>query len=953
MNMFENNEIKNAAPTDGNESGLNNRDQIPTTNYYTTNETDVIDDAAIEQPSVRLSLCGSKDACIGQETNKTFTILPMAVTQFNAKGFFRYDHTPISFKNGESLGENFDYATAVPFDVDNSDSDNPVEWISPDDIIGQLKQLGINFWMTASRNHLLPKDGKVPRPKFHVFLPLSTPLHDSDQFVCYCKWCIKTFHSDQSVKSKAQKIFGYGDNPNAFVESWTEGRCIDEVLADDDLIAVITSVAKKPESKESYPQKPLPLIHSKNTGKCEFGRLKQHLTDTEQTFALAQHFCGLSDGNKPDDPEHHQPCPICQAGDDRFYFRPDGETFHCRVCEFNGDIISLVAKVQDLSMVEAFDIIASTVDYSKPLPPIVNCGVTILDSILEKISPIDWSQYKTIGRNVESKPPGERDYILRTVEQVLFTGDKENTPIVNHANRIHYFTGTHYKPIDDLKLQNFLIEAAIRCGVPSDVAVYQLFVDKICKQFMINSARHNSGVAESDTPYINLQNGTLFFDKKGHRFESHSTQLFIRYCLNFDYDEAATAPLWQKHLDRSLPNMEKQQYLAECLALPFYRGKIEKAPLFYGRQDTGKSTTLDVYKVLVGMENFTTESLAALTLADYHGDYARARLDGKLVNIASDISAKICDEGMAKTLISRERVPARHPYGDGFDMQNYGRLIFAMNDLPHQFFNDAALTKRAAIITFDQQILPQDKDTDFAEKIIANELPGVLNWIIAGLNRLLETGRLDAPQCCIEEMDQMKKEADPLHGWLDERGYQRGKTTYVTVKAAYPDFVEYCKAKNNVPPSDKKFTKRLRDLGYEVYSPNGHVGVVLFYTKPSPKYPAPYPLYPLPPEYQSGHLGQASHDSTSNRLPFFVHSPVHSPSVPLFDSANTGSGNEGNVGNVFSGQDFDGVEGGNRPQNTMMQVVALREQAQVVETAQGLAQTISLPYGMTKTEKIG
>jgi hypothetical protein len=61
----------------------------------------------------------------------------------------------------------------------------------------------------------------------------------------------------------------------------------------------------------------------------------------------------------------------------------------------------------------------------------------------------------------------------------------------------------------------------------------------------------------------------------------------------------------------------------------------------------------------------------------------------------------------------------------------------------------------------------------------------------------------------------------------------------------------------------------------------------------------------------------------------------------------------GNVGNVISGQDFDGVEGGNRPQNTMMQVVALKEQAQVVETSHGLAQTISLPYGMTKIEKIG
>jgi phage/plasmid-associated DNA primase len=73
------------------------------------------------------------------------------------------------------------------------------------------------------------------------------------------------------------------------------------------------------------------------------------------------------------------------------------------------------------------------------------------------------------------------------------------------------------------------------------------------------------------------------------------------------------------------------------------------------------------------------------------GLFARARLDGKLVNVASDISAKIGDEGLAKTLISREGVPARCPYGKGFDMLNYARLFFAMNELPTQFFTDAAL----------------------------------------------------------------------------------------------------------------------------------------------------------------------------------------------------------------------------------------------------------------------
>ena len=219
--------------------------------------------------------------------------------------------------------------------------------------------------------------------------------------------------------------------------------------------------------------------------------------------------------------------------------------------------------------------------------------------------------------------------------------------------------------------------------------------------------------------------------------------------------------------------------------------------MFYGQPDTGKSTTLDVYKELIGNENISTESLGALTKSDYHGDYARARLDGKLVNIAADVSNRINDVGMAKTLISREAVSARNPNQRGFDMRNYARLVFAMNELPPQFFSDAALTKRAAIIEFDRQVLAHEKDTDFAEKIIAIELSGVLNWLVGGLSRLIATGRLDPPTCCLEAMERIQKEVDPLSGWLVERKYCQGMADRITLKEAYADFKEYCQENGN------------------------------------------------------------------------------------------------------------------------------------------------------------
>jgi hypothetical protein len=201
-------------------------------------------------------------------------------------------------------------------------------------------------------------------------------------------------------------------------------------------------------------------------------------------------------------------------------------------------------------------------------------------------------------------------------------------------------------------------------------------------------------------------------------------------------------------------------------------------------------------------------------------------------------------------------------------------------------------------------------------------------------------------------MEQMQKEHDPVSGWLDEKGYQRGKTAYVTVKSAYPDFVEYCKAKNNTPPSDRKFTQRLRGLGYEVDTPNGHIGTVLYYTKPSTMCPSPCTLYPLPTGEQSETIGQIRGEPESPRRTFLVHSQVHSPLIPLSSPTNTGVGNEGNVGNEISGQSCNHTEGGEQPLETVQKVVFLREKAQVVNTSLGLTQIIPAPNGRTFRETI-
>ena len=91
-----------------------------------------------------------------------------------------------------------------------------------------------------------------------------------------------------------------------------------------------------------------------------------------------------------------------------------------------------------------------------------SCGTPSLDVILSKIEQIDLEACQPVGRDGEIKPPSEKDYVLRGIEQILRTADMADTPLVNYNGKIYCYTGAHYKEVDEWVLKKLVIEAATR-----------------------------------------------------------------------------------------------------------------------------------------------------------------------------------------------------------------------------------------------------------------------------------------------------------------------------------------------------------------------------------------------------------------------------------------------------------------------------------------------------------
>lgn len=80
-----------------------------------------------------------------------------------------YDHVCAEYKDNYRKNDNFIQSDCNMFDVDNADSDNPDEWITPKDVRKAFPD--VPFYVSYSRNHIKQKCDKSARPKFHVYFP--------------------------------------------------------------------------------------------------------------------------------------------------------------------------------------------------------------------------------------------------------------------------------------------------------------------------------------------------------------------------------------------------------------------------------------------------------------------------------------------------------------------------------------------------------------------------------------------------------------------------------------------------------------------------------------------------------------------------------------------------------------------------------------------------------------
>ncbi|MEI9912625.1 MAG: phage/plasmid primase, P4 family [Bacteroidota bacterium] len=421
--------------------------------------------------------------------------------------------------------------------------------------------------------------------------------------------------------------------------------------------------------------------------------------------------------------------------------------------------------------------------------------------IIESIDPIDIREVVGVKADNKSDVLKESHYLISAVDHLKVKTNNLGYDFCTKNGFIYFFNGQFWQQIIDGELRHLLRTVSDNMGIDKYKAHYYRFIESLTKQFFagVSIMREN----KQDAIVINLQNGTYEFGEDCHLREFRKDD-FLNYQLPFGYKADSKAPLFEAYLNRVLPDVECQNILAEFIGYVFTNGhKQQKCMLLYGNGANGKSVFFEIVKALLGWENVTSFSLRNLG-----EENCRAMISNKLLNYSSEIDANINNETF-KQLCSGEPLQARLKYKDSFIMDKYAKLIFNCNELPKNVEFTNAYFRRILIIPFTQTIPEAEQDKDLARKIIANELSGIFNWVLMGLDRLTKYDKFSESGFVDKALEEFKQESDSVHQFIDAFGYEKVVECKTRFMPLYKDYAQYCQENGFRALNSRNFRKRL------------------------------------------------------------------------------------------------------------------------------------------------
>ena len=348
-------------------------------------------------------------------------------------------------------------------------------------------------------------------------------------------------------------------------------------------------------------------------------------------------------------------------------------------------------------------------------------------------------------------------------------------------------------------------------------------VEKLQEQYKANELREiasqirgRTTVREEDfggpDGYIATENCVIELNDGNPIKHEHDPEYEFIGRVQTDYDPSADCPRFKEFLKESVDSREARQTLQEYAGYSLMHWKLphHKALFLVGPTASGKSTFLDTVRAMIGNDSTASLTPQQMTSERFGG----AELYGTWANIRNDIPASVIeDTGQFKEIVAGDPIKAEEKYQDPFSFEPTAKHMFSANQLPDADTDDEAFFRRILLISFPSTVPRDERDPKLDDKLQA-ELPGVLNWALEGLERLMETGSFSLDRSPGETQKTWQEWGNSCERFANVCLEDDDADKAIPKKEIYQAYLAFCDDEGIPSESQHMLTRELKQQGF-------------------------------------------------------------------------------------------------------------------------------------------
>lgn len=693
---------------------------------------------------MQVTICTAN--CVGQAGNCSYPNRVTVVTPEQMQEAVKKDHVCAEFKGNYRSVENFIRSDVIVMDIDNDHTDEPTEWITPE----KMEELfpNVEYLLAPSRHHLLDKEGKSARPRYHMYFPISE-ITDAGRYA--------------NLKKAIQSVYSFFDGNALDAARFIFGAECDEVIYHDGWMTVDEEVDTS-DIEEEYLDSEMsggkstgPILEgSRNNTMSRFaGRILKKYGDTEKA-----HEAFLEHARKCDPPLPDAELKTIWNSAVKFYRKSivtqDG---YVPPEEYNADFEGATLKPEDYSDIGQAKVLVS--EYGEELKYTSATDFLRFDGDC-------WREDKQLA--------------IGAVEEFL---DLQLQDAMDEVARVE-------KALEDAGVP----KASIQAG-PKELLkevdgqllplVYMLMGAQTYLKFVQKRRDYKYIVSAANTAKPMIAISVSDLDKDENLINTPYAIFDLRKGLAGEQPHDPGDLITK--ITACSPGEEGKQIWLDALKLFFCKdqklidyvqetvgmaaiGKVyqEHMIIAYGGGANGKSTFWNTIFRVLG--NYAGKlSAEALTMnCKRNVKPEMAELKGKRLIISSEMEEGMrLNTAVVKQLCSTDEIQAEKKYKDPFSFVPSHTLVLYTNHLPKVGANDDGIWRRLIVISFNAKITGKSDIKNYADYLFEHAGPAIMSWIIEGAKKAIDKEfHTDLPDVVEAAIKAYREDNDWLGQFLEE-----------------------------------------------------------------------------------------------------------------------------------------------------------------------------------------